>query len=285
MGKRNRKLRAPEERRAGRARLVSLLVWWPLKALLLAAVGGGLGIGAYAVTHYLRTSPALSVRCIEVHGATRTHREELLRLADLREGSNVFAVDLASAEERLLRHPWVRRAVVRRVVPDRLVVEIEEHQPAALVALEDLYVADSEGRLFKRLQPADGLDLPVLTGFDRDTFRREPERVAQGVRACLGLLRAIEANTCLAERRVAEVHHDELTGLGLTLDPGAVSVRLGREAPAARLPWLCQLLDELAERRLVAHSILLDHGATARWATVRVEGLRADETLEPKNPG
>jgi len=278
-------LKPPEARRAGRQRLLVRLVWWPLRGLLLAALGGGLGLGAYAIAHYLRTSPALSVRCIEVHGTARTSREELLRLADLREGANVFAVDLASAEERLRRHPWVHQAVVRRVVPDRLVVEIEEHQPAALVALEELYVADAEGRLFKRLQAADGIDLPVLTGFDREVYRREPARVARGVRACLELLRAVEANACLGGRRVAEVHHDELTGLALVLDPGAVSVHLGREEPAARLAWMCQLLGELERRRVVAHSILLDHGGPARWATVRVEGLRADERVEAKNPG
>jgi cell division protein FtsQ len=285
MSKRNRKLRPPEEQRAGRRRWLEFLVWWPLRGLMLAGLGAGLGAGAYTLTYYLRTSPALSVRCIEVHGTRRASRDDLLRLAGLSEGANVFAVDLAVAERRLERHPWVSRAVVRRVVPDRLVVEIEEHAPAALVSLEAVYVADPHGRLFMRLQPGDGLDLPVLTGFGREEFREEPARVERALRAGLALASAAEATACLGGRRVAEVHHDELMGFSLVLDPGAVSVRLGREDPADRLPWLCRLLEDLERRRLTAHNILLDQGERSGFATVRVEGLSASELNDTGNPG
>jgi cell division protein FtsQ len=45
---------------------------------------------------------------------------------------NFFTMDLARTQAAFEQVPWVRRAVVRRVWPDRLVVALEEHQPVAL---------------------------------------------------------------------------------------------------------------------------------------------------------
>ena len=45
---------------------------------------------------------------------------------------NFFTMDLARARAAFEQVPWVRRAVVRRVWPNRLVVALEEHQPVAL---------------------------------------------------------------------------------------------------------------------------------------------------------
>ena len=45
---------------------------------------------------------------------------------------NFFTMDLARTRAAFEQVPWVRRAVVRRVWPDKLVVALEEHQPVAL---------------------------------------------------------------------------------------------------------------------------------------------------------
>jgi len=45
---------------------------------------------------------------------------------------NFFTMDLARTQAAFEQVPWVRRAVVRRVWPDKLVVALEEHQPVAL---------------------------------------------------------------------------------------------------------------------------------------------------------
>jgi cell division protein FtsQ len=45
---------------------------------------------------------------------------------------NFFTMDLGKTRAAFEQVPWVRRAVVRRVWPNRLVVALEEHQPVAL---------------------------------------------------------------------------------------------------------------------------------------------------------
>ena len=270
MGRRNRRKTSPEQRVRRRRRLVDALLWGPLRIAGLTALGLALGAGAYWVAVYLRTASALAVRCIEVDGSSRLGLEELKRTSGLAEGSNIFAVELDRARQRLVSHAWIRNAQVRRVVPDRIIVEIEEYRPAALVSLDGVYLLDPSGEVFKRLQPGERVDLPVITGITRADVTQAPERTRERLKAALAAIDRVAATRCLADRELAEVHLDELLGVSLVFDPGALHVRLGTERPAGRLPLLCELFAELERRGLEARSVLLDRGDRPHWATVRL---------------
>src|SRR5262249_56676838 len=60
--------------------------------------------------------------------------------------------------------------------PDSLSVAVKEREPAALVALGDLYLVDSEGRPFKKIEREDPADLPLITGLAREQFVEAPEK-------------------------------------------------------------------------------------------------------------
>ena len=103
---------------------------------------------------------------------------ELIRRSGLVLGENLFRVDLPRVARAMESHPWVESALLTRRLPGTLVVNIEEHHPAALVQLgeKSMYVLDEEGRLFKRAVPEDRLDLPVVTGLSREAWaERKPE--------------------------------------------------------------------------------------------------------------
>ena len=75
----------------------------------------------------------------------------LLRAAVTRHvRGNFFAVDLDAVRVTFETVPWVRRASVRRVWPDRLVVRIEEHRAAALWQGDerDDRLVNSQGEVF-----------------------------------------------------------------------------------------------------------------------------------------
>ena len=57
----------------------------------------------------------------------RTTRTEIESAVRNRIAGNFFALDLAQVRAGLERLPWVRRAAVRRIWPDRLEVSLEEH--------------------------------------------------------------------------------------------------------------------------------------------------------------
>jgi cell division protein FtsQ len=92
--------------------------------------------------------------------------------ADLRSGSqgsagnNFFTINLDAVRADFEALPWVRRAAVRRVWPNNLLVEVEEHLPMAIWG--DAKLVNTFGEVYSASitqAEADG-PLPVLKGPD-----------------------------------------------------------------------------------------------------------------------
>ena len=105
---------------------------------------------------------------IEVNGLRLLTGEDVLAASGLEIGDNVLEVDLRAIANRLEAEPWVRRAVVVRKPPDRLVVELVERQRFAWVVLDQTYGIDVEGVLLPANRLANEtlteVDLPVISG-------------------------------------------------------------------------------------------------------------------------
>lgn len=90
-----------------------------------------------AVVAWLVNRPVFTLRGVSIEAAAGTDLQyvstPLLRTSALhRVRGSFFTVDLNAVRAGFESVPWVRRATVRRVWPDRLHVTIEEHRPMAL---------------------------------------------------------------------------------------------------------------------------------------------------------
>lgn len=161
-----------------------------------------------------------SVHEITVKGGERIGGSEIVAIAGLSHGMNLWKVDPRAIERRIARHPWVRRVSVRREFPHRVVVTVEERVPRAIAVLDRLYYVDDEGRIFKDVNASDKVDLPFLTGL--------PARAAGAREAAEKIRAALELYELLAGRSlpVSEVRFSEA---GLTVYPVgfAVPLRMG----------------------------------------------------------
>ena len=105
---------------------------------------------------------------IEVNGLRLLTGDDVLAASGLEIGNNVLEVDLRAVADRLEAEPWVRRAVVVRKPPDRLIVELVERQRFAWVVLDQTYGIDDEGVLLPANRLANEtlieVDLPVISG-------------------------------------------------------------------------------------------------------------------------
>lgn len=86
-----------------------------------------------ALLLWLARSPWFAIRSIRLEGEVQRNSVDTIRAnaGPVLDG-NFFGVDLRRTRAAFEAVPWVRRAVVRRVWPDRLVVRLEEHRAAAL---------------------------------------------------------------------------------------------------------------------------------------------------------
>ncbi|MBW1806908.1 MAG: FtsQ-type POTRA domain-containing protein [Deltaproteobacteria bacterium] len=284
MARRNRRRITPQKKRERRSNRIHAWVFGPLRLFGLAVLGAGIGFGAYQVMSFLRTSPALAVRSIEIKGTVKTATGDLLRAAELSEGINIFSVDVEEIRRKVEKLPWIRSAQVQRIIPDTVIVEAQEHIPAALIALTGLYYVSERGEVFKRVQPGEDVDFPVLTGISRKSFHSQPLRSRKYIYDSLKLVEKLKTIPCLRGRKVAEVNIDELMGSTLILDPGALTVRLNNSDELKGLNDLCRTFSELESRNLRPHTILLDRSARGVKATVRIEKENTLATSNANNP-
>ena len=156
---------------------------------LTAVLFAVLGVVALLVVGlmWIAKQPVFSVRGIKVDG-DMAHNSVLTIRANAapKLAGNFFTMDLGTARRAFEAVPWVRQAVVRRVWPNRLSVQLEEHRAVALWVdaargnddaadkLVNSYgevfeanVGDVEDDALPTLRGPEGTSAAMLTLFDR----------------------------------------------------------------------------------------------------------------------
>jgi cell division protein FtsQ len=263
-GNRRKADRVPGERRHRLVRALRLTL--PTVVALGALGAAGAGIWRYAVA-----GEALRLREVHFTGLSRVRAEELLALAPVRRGDHLLAVDPGAVEAALLRHPWVASAHVERRLPHGLDVQIVERHAAAVVVLGDLYLVDTHGEVFKRAAPGDGLDLPVITGIEREAWIERREEIQPLVAGALALVTRWQALGLADRAPVAEIHVDPDFGTTVTTAAGT-EIRLGQFGLEEKLSRLTRLLSQLDAEGRRAQVIHLDNRRHPEWVAVRFAG-------------
>jgi cell division protein FtsQ len=185
--------------------------------------------------------PLFAISGITVQGDTAHNNAVTLRAnVAPRLAGNFFTVDLAAARETFESAPWVRKAIVRREFPNRLRVQLQEHQAVAL------WGADSESRLLNNFGEVfeanagevEQDELPRLAGPEPQSFQ------------VLGMYRAVKPLFEPLELVVQRLAHTAGGNWQLELETGAL-IELGRGTPeevAARTQRFVQTLTQVASR-------------------------------------
>ncbi|MCB9728836.1 MAG: FtsQ-type POTRA domain-containing protein [Deltaproteobacteria bacterium] len=250
--------RAP--RNARRENPFALLLGWllPMMAALLAFTTPFVGARAY---EYIMRSGHFYVREVLVSGNQHLSPGAVRDLAGIRPGTHVLAADLDAMKAALESDPWVARARVDRELPDRLTLHIDEHQPAAYVALGELMLVDVAGEPFTVADPHDDQELPIVTGIREDAFDDEATsaQARADLRAAINLNRLYEAMGLAGRWPVGEVRVEAGRRLTLVLSETGTEAVLGTGPYRQKLYRLEWVLEELHDEGKKADYVLLDN--------------------------
>ena len=257
---RNRRRRADgAASRASRGRTV-------LRGLVLLGVLASLSWVGLQLDAWASGSPRFALRTVKVQGLRRATEKELLRLAGVAPGTNLWSLDPSAIAQAMSAHPWVRAVEVTRGLPDTLQLRVEERAPVALASLGDLYVVDADGAPFKRVSGAEPLDLPLLTGLTRERAEKDPAGTAARLREALAVAEGYQR--AFERPRLSEVQLGEASLELVTAD--GVRVVLGRDGLDGQLQRLQRVRDELQRRGLLAAAIHLENRVRPGWVPVKV---------------
>lgn len=220
---------------------------------LCVGLAYGVLVGVREGYAYATTSPRFEVRALEFRPTAHVDDARLRELLALAPGTNILSLQLDELAERVAAEPWVARAVVNRELPDALRVEIEEHQPAAVLAAGTMLLVDGDGEPFKRLESGERGQLPVITGIDGTALVADPQDARARTQ------RALEVIAAYAEKRrplLSEVHVDAAGGVTLYTANIGSQLRIGRgdvRVALARFDAVRAALGDESDKLAVAH--------------------------------
>jgi len=249
----------------------------------------GLLLGAQQGYQYVTTSAHFEARSLAFEPTPHLSVERLTELMDLQPGTNILAVDVDAMRSKIEADPWVASASVQRQLPDTLRVAVTEHEPVALLLAGYFYLLNREGLPFKRVEPGERGELPVITGVEREALvkllvKGDPA-AGHVIRRALDVLAAYDAK---ARPRLSEVHIGEGGEALLYTEKTGTLLRLGRGPLGDKLERFDALRAALGERADKLSVVHLDADANpdqpARVVASFVDEAEAAELLAQAAP-
>ncbi len=213
-------------------------------AALKTVLAVALGLLVYLGYRTAVSASFFKVRAVDVAGASRASREdiraEVLRLSN----AGVWQSDLEVIAKELRGLPWVRDAVVTRVLPSGLRVRVTEREPRVIART-------GAGRLI--WVDDDGVSLGTAAPGDEDFFIRGLEegtgdaaRRNNRGRMEVALELKAELDRTGLSKRVSEIDVNELSDVRvhLTGEDAGTQVALGRQDYVKRFRQAITKLDE-----------------------------------------
>ena len=226
------------------ARFKSVLSYVPLALRIgVIAIIGLIGFVGYRAA---ASASFFQVRTIETRGVSRASVDEIKNTVrrDVSE-TGVWRADLPELSKHLEHLPWVRTAVVTRVLPDGIRVRITEREPKAVVrnAAGRFIWVDDDAVSLGEMSSTDQMPAFFLRGWNEEDSKTAQTENKERVRKFLELQRDWSAQG--VSERVSEVNLLDLRDVRVQLagDDSQIEVRLGGQDQSTRLGKALTVLD------------------------------------------
>ena len=225
---------------------------------------------AWGARKHVMTSPRFAIAEVDVIGNRCRPREAVVAESGVVAGTNVFALDLDAARTRLLADPWIADAMLSRRLPGTVIVQVVERRAAAVVAMGDTFLTTSDGEPFKKLEPDDPVDLPLVTGLAAESIADDREGTMRTIRRAIDLAAEYD-HTPLAKRiPLGEVHVQPDGSFRLVVGREGMEFVMGSPPFRRKLDQAVRVVAELDRRGTKADAVLLDNESHPERVVVRM---------------
>jgi len=261
-------------------------------ALLVALISGIYVGGRYAAKRFFLDNPDYKLSEIEVQTDGTLQRDQILSVADLHEGENIFRVNLAGVHDRLQDLPQVDELEVVRKLPGEIDIRIVERKPIAWMtgekqiadpfASDAAFLIDARGVLMKekKLLP-EYLGLPVILGAGGESLEAGKTVESPETKAALELLRLSSRSFMQTRFQIREIDVSKGYCL-LVTDKNHSKVTFGFDNLDTQLQRLEQFLiySDDAHREIATVNLLVQRNIPVTFTKPAVEVI--NETINPE---
>ena len=219
--------------------------------------------GFFVLIHDILTQcNFFAIAKVTIEGTRLLTPAQVARQARVRMGDNILSVNLSLVRKRLLAHPWIAEAEVTREIPSRLIIRIKEHSAMAVVDFGQKFLINLQGRIFKAWDPADKVNLPVISGLDVSDLRvygqsETPEKSDRQLnsapfKAVMQVLQlGRQQGSILPNRLVRQINVDRQIGLTVYAFDRVKAIYLGYGDYTSKYHMLANILSYLKRQRSI----------------------------------
>jgi len=166
-------------------------------------------------------------------------------------GANIFLVDLNDLKKRIESdHPELRDIVIRRALPDRLIVQARQRMAVAQVYGDRLYFIDKDGVFLPYANNPAERNIPLISGIRVAGPARNSTVQKEKIRKALFLIDALSANKKLSKCQIKTVDIADSRNISFFLsakDAEKVEIKIGDGEFNKRLDVLATILEQLGQ--------------------------------------
>lgn len=203
--------------------------------------------------------PFFIVKEIDVKGCERLNPAEIISTAKIEWSSNILKLNLKEMARRLEHNPWIEEVSIRKVFPDKILIQIKERHPLAIIQLEDFYYIDSNGVIFSPVGDKDRYNFPILTGFKNKTNQLAEDLILKGIE----FLKIAEQMKAIPLDEISEIHVDRDFGISCISMNEGIEVRIGWGNYEEKLKRLSLIWSDIKKRGM--SPILIDCADLGRF--------------------
>jgi len=177
---------------------------------------------------FLTQHPYFRIQHICVDGALRLPKQVVIQQAGIAEGNNILFINLRTAQKRLLAHPLIAEARVRRVLPSQIELVVREHHPLAILDLGRKFTINTEGIIYREADLSNSENLPVISGLEFADIHIPGQPDSTAFKAVMEVLRLGQSlESILPNHVIQKIHVDRDMGLTLSMDHSIKTIKLG----------------------------------------------------------
>ena len=215
----------------------------------------------------------LPVRGVRIEGIRIVPSEDIFQLAAVPMEKQLYDVKLSEVRDRVRRNPFVKDVAVHRDPPDRILIQVEERVPQAVIAAGQMFYVDADGLLMPVIRSESAFDLPVITGAaEVQSCEIGKQLTHPAIREAIVLVMAAQQLDDALYRRISEVHIEPSGDLLLYTADGGVPVVVGQGDITTKLEkfdafWTAVVASRGAQN-LTSVDLRFADQVVARWATI-----------------
>ncbi len=254
--------------RPDRSRIKQRLVLWSritVGFLMMVSLVLLLSAGLSHSYHALLNASWLRVDEVRIEGLKHLSEGLILDTLGIAKNTSVLDLNVKGLASRLEALPQLRSAVVRLEPPSRIVVELTEREPLALIQADELLLLDKNGKLFSRTTIDESPGILVVTGFSGQGLKQGDFLPREPLDALKELLAGLDAAKGWLPLNLVSECQWRAGGFVLFMARTSIPIQLGSDNFNEKLNRLQRIVTLLADRQWMGTvtNIDLNYGTRA----------------------